>query len=303
MKIGAVFPQIEIGADPIAVRDYVQAVEEMGFNHLLVFDHVLGASARTYSPDKLKGPYRDHDMFHEPFVLFGYLAALTKRIELATGVLILTQRQTALVAKQAAEVDVLSGGRMRLGVGTGWNWVEYEALNVPLAERGARLDEQVELLRALWTKPLVTFKGAYHSIPDAGINPLPVNRPIPIWFGGMAEAVIRRVGTHGDGWYPQFPSLDSHLTPRESRRTEDPRSLIEQMWRYAEQAGRNPKSIGIDARIMCADSTPDEWHRLAELWRRDLGATHLSLNTMRAGYKGASEHIAAVQRMKDAVGA
>ncbi|MFO1189576.1 MAG: LLM class F420-dependent oxidoreductase, partial [Alphaproteobacteria bacterium] len=233
MKIGLVFPQTEIGADPIAVRDYVQAVEEMGFNHLLVFDHVLGANSATYDAERLKGPYRENDMFHEPFVLFGYLAAITKRLELATAVLILTQRQTALVAKQAAEVDVLSGGRMRLGVGTGWNWVEYEALGVPFDDRGPRLDEQVKLLRELWTKPLITFKGQFHSVPDAGINPLPQRRPIPIWFGGMAEAVIRRVGTIGDGWYPQFPSLDPLLTPRPSRRHEEPKALVERMWDYA----------------------------------------------------------------------
>lgn len=301
MKLGVMFPQTEIGCDPIAIRDYVQAVEDMGFDHLHAFDHVLGASAATYGLDRLKGPYRESDMVHEPLVLLGYLAALTRRLDLGTSVLVLTQRQTALVAKQAAEVDVLSGGRMRLGVGTGWNWVEYEALGVPFADRGKRLEEQVQLLRALWTRPLVTFKGDFHSVPDAGINPLPVQRPIPIWFGGMVEAVIRRVGTIGDGWYPQFPSLDPYLVPKQSRRHEDPRALVERMWDYARQAGRDPKAIGIEGRINYANSVPDDWNRTMDLWRTRLCATHVSFNTMRAGLKGASQHIAAIRRMKECI--
>jgi probable F420-dependent oxidoreductase len=301
MRLGVVFPQTEIGADPMAIRDYVQAVEEMGFQHLLAFDHVLGANSATYDFERLKGPYREADMFHEPFVLFGYLAAITRRLELGTSVLILTQRQTALVAKQAAEVDVLSGGRMRLGVGTGWNWVEYEALGVPFGDRGARLEEQVGLLRKLWTAPLVTFKGRFHSVPDAGINPLPIRRPIPIWFGGMAENVIRRVGTIGDGWYPQFPSLDPFLSASRPRRNEDPKALIERMWDYARKAGRDPKSIGIEGRIVYGRQTPDDWHRTMDLWRKDLGATHVSFNTMRSGLKNASDHIAAIKRMKESI--
>jgi len=301
MKLGVVFPQDEIGADPIAIRDYVQAIEEMGFDHLLTFDHVLGASSATYDFERLKGPYRENHFFHEPFVLFGYLAGITKRLELGTAVLVLTQRQTALVAKQAAEVDVLSGGRMRLGVGIGWNWVEYEALGVPFSDRGARLEEQVRLLRELWTKPLITFKGKFHSVSDAGINPLPERRPIPIWFGGMAENVIRRVATIGDGWYPQFPSLDPLMSKSLPRTYEQPKAVVERLWDYARMAGRDPKSIGIQGRLVYGNSTPDDWHRMMQLWRTELGASHVSIMTMRAGLKGVDAHIAATKRIKESI--
>ena len=195
MRTGVVFPQTEIGSDPVLVRDFAQAAEGLGYAHLLVFDHVLGAGLE-HRPG-WSGAYAADDPFHEPFVLFGYLAGLTQRIELVTGVLVLPQRQTALVAKQAAEVDVLSQGRLRLGVGVGWNDVEYEALGEDFHDRGRRIEEQVSLLRALWTEPVVDFAGRWHRVPEAGINPLPVQRPIPVWFGGQAEPVLRRVGAVG----------------------------------------------------------------------------------------------------------
>lgn len=199
MKIGAVFPQLEIGADPAVVRDWTTTVEAAGYNHVLAYDHVLGAD-----PANRPGwtGYTDKSLFHEVFVLFGYLAAITTTLELVTGVLVLPQRQTALVAKQAAEVDVLSGGRLRLGVGIGWNQVEYDALGVPFEKRGARLTQQVDLLRKLWADPVISYDGRFDHVDEAGLNPLP-GREIPIWFGGTADAVLRRTGRIGDGWMPQ----------------------------------------------------------------------------------------------------
>jgi probable F420-dependent oxidoreductase len=201
MRTGAVFPQTEIGADPVAVRDYVQAAESLGYTHLLAYDHVLGANAG--SRPGWRGAYRHTDQFHEVMVLFGYVAGLTETLELATGILILPQRQTPLVAKQAAEIDVLSGGRLRLGIGIGWNHVEYEALSENFHDRGRRSEEQIEVLRLLWTNELSTYEGRWHTVSDGGINPLPVQRPIPIWFGGMDERVLRRLARLGDGWKPQ----------------------------------------------------------------------------------------------------
>ena len=195
MRIGVTFPQIEFGNDPVAIRDYAQTIEGLGYTHFLAYDHVLGADA-SVRPG-WSGSYASQNPFHEVFVLLGYLAALTTSLELVTGVLILPQRQTALVAKQAAEVDVLSGGRLRLGVGVGWNEVEYEGLDKDFSNRGARSEEQIALLRALWTSPVITFDGQWERIDAAGINPLPVQRPIPIWIGGYAEATLRRVGRVG----------------------------------------------------------------------------------------------------------
>ena len=211
MKVGAVFPQTEIGSDPIAVRDWTQAAEDLGFDHLIVYDHVLGADGSHHT--NLTGPYRLADMFHEPFVLFGYMAALTQRIELVTAVIIIGQRQTALAAKQAAEVDVLSGGRLRLGLGTGWNHVEYEALSENFNNRGIRSEEQIELMRELWAKDVLDFDGKWHKVTKAGINPRPVQQTIPIWLGGGREAapgnrgerVLERVGRMADGFFPMWP--------------------------------------------------------------------------------------------------
>jgi probable F420-dependent oxidoreductase len=286
MELGAIFPQTEIGADPAGVRDFVQAAESLGYDHLLIFDHVLGADASKR--ENWDRPYRHTDMFHEPFVLFGYLAAVTQNINLTTGVLILGQRQTVLVAKQAAEVDVLTGGRLRLGIGVGWNEVEYEALGENFHNRGRRSEEQIELLRALWTQEVVDFKGRYHQVSHAGINPLPLQRPIPIWFGGGAERVVRRIGRQGDGWFPQFQP-DSAGQER-----------IAQMRQYARDAGRDPMAIGIEGRAAIADGNPETWSRAAAAWD-EAGATHLSVNTMRAGLKGPDQHIEAIRRFKEAV--
>lgn len=281
MQLGVIFPQTEIGADPKAVRDFVQAAEDMGYAHLIVFDHVLGADTRHHT--NWQGPYTKDDMFHEPFVLYGYLAAITQRLELVTAVIILGQRQTALVAKQAAEVDVLSGGRLRLGVGIGWNAVEYEALNENFHDRGKRSEEQIQVLRALWTQDSVDFHGRWHHITHASINPLPVQRPIPLWLGGRAEAVVERVGRLADGWFPQFPP------------DKQGRATLERMRGYARAAGRNPATIGVEGRISVANDPPGTWSKLAEDWST-LGATHLSVNTMRAGLTTPSAHIDAIRR-------
>src|SRR6267143_5938403 len=216
MKLGVIFPQTEIGSDPAVIRDYAQACESAGYDHLLVFDHVLGGKPERFDKLGRRPPYTDQSPFHEVFVLFGYLGACTRRLELVTGIVILPQRQTALVAKQAAAVDVLTGGRLRLGVGIGWNHVEYEALNEDFHTRGRRVSEQIVVMRKLWTEPVVTFQGSYHHLDRAGINPLPVQRPIPVWMGGMAEPVLKRVAQISDGWFPQFQPGDeaSHTLDR-----------------------------------------------------------------------------------------
>ena len=217
MQLGVIFPQVEMGVDPVAIRDYAQAVEQMGYTHLAVYDHVLGAGTTT-RPD-WRGPYTSESLFHEPLVLFGYLAGCTRGLELVTEVIILPQRQTALVAKQAAEVDVLSGGRLRLGVGIGWNDVEYEVLGEDFHTRGRRVSEQIAVLRALWTQEVVTFEGKWHRITEAGINPLPVQRPIPIWMGGgRAESALRRIARLADGWFPQVRPDDAGRALLESLR-------------------------------------------------------------------------------------
>ncbi|WP_427886203.1 LLM class F420-dependent oxidoreductase [Kribbella sp. GL6] len=273
MKIGAVFPQLEIGADPAVVREWTTTVEAAGYHHVLAYDHVLGAD-----PANRPGwtGYTDKSLFHEVFVLFGYLAAITTTLELVTGVLVLPQRQTALVAKQAAEVDVLSGGRLRLGVGIGWNQVEYDALGVPFEKRGARLTAQVELLRKLWADPVISYDGAFDHVVEAGLNPLP-GREIPIWFGGGADAVLRRTGRIGDGWMPQS-------APDETARRQ--LAVIRQA---AEDAGRDPGRVGIEARLSLGAVPEQEWRAYADGWR-DLGATHLCVNTMNLGLSRPEEH-------------
>jgi len=288
MRIGAIFPQVESGVDPIAIRDYAQAVEDLGFSHLLAYDHVLGAAAESRPGQWL--PYTSESLFHEPLVLFGYLAGQTKQLEFVTGVLILPQRQTALVAKQAAEVDVLSGGRLRLGIGVGWNAVEYEALNEDFATRGARSAEQIATLKALWANTAITFDGRWHHIHNAGINPLPVRHSIPIWLGGHVDPVLRRVGQLGDGWLPQ-------VKPDETAR-----GMLERIHTFAREAGRDPAAIGVEARLTVSMTPEEQWHDYAEQWRA-LGATHLSVNTMNLGLATLADHVALLARVKQALAA
>lgn len=286
MKLGVVFPQTEIGNDPVAIRDYAQAAEQLGYNHILVFDHVLGGHPSRFERLGFKPPYDYQTPFHEPFVLFGYLAGLTSTIELVTGIVILPQRQTALVAKQAAAVDVLSGGRMRLGVGIGWNVVEYEGLGENFRNRGRRIEEQVALLRELWTKDVVTFEGRYHHVDQAGINPLPVQRPIPIWMGGMTEPVLQRIARIADGWFPQFRPQP------ESTRT------VERLRGYIQNAGRKIEDVGIEGRISMFNTPQAEWNDALDGWH-ELGASHVTFNTMNSGLASPQEHIDNIRRFME----
>lgn len=285
MHFGVVFPQTEIGTDPALIRDYAQVAEGLGYQHILIYDHVIGANPA--SRPGWRPPYSHRDIFHEPFVLFGYLAGLTQKIELVTGIIILPQRQTVLVAKQAAALDVLSGGRLRLGVGIGWNPVEYEALGENFKNRGRRSEEQVEVMRKLWTQELVTFEGNWHKITDAGLNPLPIQRPIPIWFGGTDDRALRRLARLGDGWF-------SLLAPDDKCR-----AAIEKVRASAREAGRDPDRIGIEGRIGFGQGSAETWMKDIAAWK-NLGATHLSLNTMKAGLGTPAAHIDAIRRFKEA---
>ena len=287
MQIGVVFPQIEFKPDPIAIRDYAQAVEDLEFSHMHAYDHVLGANPER--PGGWMGPYTFLNPFFEPFILFSYLAGLTHKIEFDTGILILPQRQTVLVAKQAATLDVLSNGRLRLGVGNGWNEVEYIALGENFHNRGKRMEEQVALMRLLWTQPLVNFSGRWHSILDAGINPLPVQRPIPVWFGGTHDKVLRRMARIGDGWMVNF------------RTFEQARPAIETLSQYLEGAGRDKTSFGIEARLNMNLIGPDGWINFIHAWE-ELGATHLAVNTMGCGYEDPSAHIKALKQFAETTG-
>ena len=264
---GVVFPQTEIGNDPIVLRDFAQAAETMGYKYLLAYDHVLGANPDR--PGGWKGPYTFRTPFHEPFVLFSHLAALTTTLEFVTGVIILPQRQTALVAKQAAQLALLSGGRLRLGIGIGWNKVEYDSLGQDFHVRGRRSLEQVRLLRQLWQQPLVTFKGEFDSIDDAGINPLPPSR-IPIWFGGEADAVLQRMATDGDGWI-----VNSMTTAQGAGYMAKLRDMLL-------AAGRDPATFGADVRINMNRQTREEWLPFLREWTT-LGATHACINMMGVG--------------------
>jgi probable F420-dependent oxidoreductase len=283
MRLGVVFPQTEIGTDPAVIKDYAQTVEGLGYTHILAYDHVIGANLA--SRPGWQPPYSHLDSFHEPLVLYGYLAGLTKTIELTTGIIILPQRQTVLVAKQAATVDVLSGGRLRFGIGIGWNPVEYEALGQDFKNRGQRSEEQVEVLRQLWTQELVTFKGRWHTVTDSGINPLPVQRPIPIWFGGTDDRALRRLARLGDGWFPL-------MNPDEKCR-----DAIEKVRSYARDAGRDPEKIGIEGRISHGSGSEEAWRKELQAWQ-SLGATHASFNTMKANLRSPAAHIDALRRFK-----
>jgi probable F420-dependent oxidoreductase len=280
MKIGVVFPQTEIGADRGAIRAYTERVEELGYAHLLAYDHVLGADAEVHAP--WQGPYDVDTTFHEPFVLFGFLAAISE-LELVTGIIILPQRQTALVAKQAAEVDLLTLGKFRLGVGLGWNAVEYEALGTDFSTRGRRVSEQVELMRSLWTQRAVTHHGEYEHVTAAGLAPLPVQQPIPVWFGVASEPAFRRAGRLADGWFPMVPP---------GPRLDDARRIVEDA---AREAGRDPGTIGMEGRVSwSADGGAEQVVDHVGRWR-DAGATHVAVNTMNAGLGSVDAHLNALE--------
>ncbi len=284
MKIGVVFPQTELGGDVGAVRAYGESVEALGYTHVLAYDHVLGADPKVH--ENWRGPYDVSTTFHEPFVMFGFLAGVVPSMELVTGVIILPQRQTALVAKQAAEVDLLTNGRFRLGVGVGWNHVEYEALGQRFDQRGLRSEEQIALMRRLWTETSVTHAGRFDTITGAGLAPMPVQRPIPIWIGGRSDATYRRIGRLADGWFPQVRPGDD---------LEHALALIRES---ASAAGRDPSEIGMEGRAGWSPDDPDRFVRQVESWRA-AGATHLGIDTMYAGLGNVDAHVAALTRVAE----
>jgi probable F420-dependent oxidoreductase len=286
MRIGVVFPQTEIGQDPATIRDYAQTVESLGYTHILAFDSVIGANPNR--PGGWDSPYTYQHAFHEPFALLAFCAAITRRIELVTGVLVLPQRQTTLVAKQAAAVDVLSGGRLRLGIGVGWNPVEFEALGENLKNRGKRVEEQLEVMRLLWTKELVTYAGRWHRVPDAGIKPLPVQQPIPVWMGGESEAVLRRAARLADGW----------ITLQTFRPGPAAQQTVDRLLGLVREAGRDPAAFGIEGRLALAQVPAERREQELAAWRAMRGITHLCVNTMGLGLPGPEEHVKTLERFK-----
>lgn len=286
IRIGAVLPQIELPPDPESVRRYLTHLENSNFSHVLLYDHVLGAGKST-RPD-WNGPYSSTDPFLEVLIVLSWAAALTNKLELVTGVLILPQRQTALVAKQAATLDLLAGGRLRLGVGIGWNKVEYDGLNETFGNRGRRLEEQIELMRQLWVKSEITFEGKWHRIDNAGILPLPAQQPIPVWIGGSSEPAIRRAARIADGFFPQGAPGETVT------------KMMQILFDELDRAGRDRSGFGIESRISVSSGDADSWRREAEAWR-SMGATHLSLNTMNGGFTDIEQHIDALERGRDAV--
>ena len=281
MELGAIFPQTEVGGDRGAVRAIGQAADELGYRHLAAYDHVLGGDTAVLGD--LGGPYTVDDPFREPLTMFAYLAGCTD-LAFATSILIGPQRQTALLAKQAAELDLLCDGRLRLGLGIGWNRVEYDALGMPFGERGDVLEEQVEVLRALWTERSVTFEGRFHHVHAAGLAPLPVQRPIPIWIGGHAPAALRRVGRIADGWFPM------------ARPGGGLEKALETIREGAAEAGRDLSGFQFEGRLEYATRDHDKIADHARRWRQ-AGASHLSLNTMHAGLTTVDAHIAALAEM------
>jgi probable F420-dependent oxidoreductase len=263
MRLNAFFPTRDIGSDPAKIRDWAQAAEDLGYATIEVPDHVFGATAR----DGWTPLYNEQDPFHETFVTLGFLAAVTTTIRLSSGVLILPQRQTGVVAKQAAEADLLCGGRLRLGIGVGWNFVEYHALGTDWHTRGARQAEQIEVLRRLWTEDLVTFRGRFHDLEEVNITPPPVQRPIPIWLGGSSDAAVRRAARLGDGWMPIMAPDDE---------AERKLGLLRS---HLEEIGRDPATFGLEGWLRMHEPDPQRWAAAADAWRT-LGADMVMLYPM-----------------------
>jgi probable F420-dependent oxidoreductase len=294
MQIGATIPVSDIGTGPSEIRDYAQTVEGLGFDYLQAPDHVLGANAATSAGKGRVGT--NETAYHDPFVLFGFLAGCTQRLGFAPGVLILAQRQAVLVAKQAACLDVLSNGRLRLGVGVGWNQVEFTGLNEVFSNRGRRSEEQVQVMQALWAQPHVTFKGRYHTIDDAGINPRPASGRIPVWFGGHAEATLQRTAKYGDGWMPlAYPADDTALAAFDKLR-----GLIK-------AEGRDPASVGIEVWLSLGSNDEEAWRRDFEFWKK-AGVTHVTAHTTfamnhhkRIAGHTAADHLGAITRFREVV--
>ena len=285
MQYGAVLPHSEIGTDPGALRAYLQGVEALGLTHLLVYDHVLGADRSRHAG--FSGPYDKDTGFHEPLTFLAFAAGVTERLDLVTTVLILPQRQAALVAKQAAEVAIVSDNRLRLGVGTGWNTVEYEALNVPFERRGVRQAEQIDLMRKLWTDDVVDFDGEFHTVTAASISPRP-SRPVPVCFGGSGPAVLARCARLGDGWMPLGGANDKS------------RDALDVIRAEREKAGLTMDGFGVQAQAQYAGGSPERWRSHAEKWA-DIGATHMAIATHNAGPTDVDGHLARAQEYLDAV--
>lgn len=291
-KIGAVFPQTEMPSDPLAIRDYAQSLESIGYDHLIAYDHVLGADV-TNRPDWPRNFYTHRSRFQEPFTLFAFLAGQTRRLGLMTGVLVLPQRQTALVAKQAANLDIFCEGRLRIGVGSGWNAVEYEALGVDFASRGGLLDEQIDYLRRLWTEEAFSFEGRFHRLTEAGINPSPVQRPIPLWVGGASPPAMRRAAAKGDGWLPVLPA-------------EQAKNAIGSFREQVAAHGRDPALVGVETIVHAGPTAQNEargWEEVAAdcaTWL-EAGASHIAIDTMNAGCKSPNDHIRFVQSVVEAL--
>lgn len=287
MRLGAGFPTLDLGGDPAIIRYWAESVEALEFDHRLAYEHVAGFDG--YEHISAFGPLDTRSRFHEPLVLFGFLAAITSRVGLATGVLVLPQRQTVLVAKQAAEVDVLSGGRLRLGIGFGWLPEEFAILNETYKDRGGRLEEQIEVLRALWTEQPARFAGNWHQFESAGISPMPVQRPIPVWIGSHGDAGLRRAGRLADGWMPVAPSLEA---------IEKLKAKREMFHHAARSAGRDPASLGVDAQVVFNWIPENGWREYALAWQ-DFGVTHLTVTTMGLKVSSVEEHLAALQFVRD----
>ena len=285
MQIGAVFPHNEIGTDPGAIKAYAQGVEAMGITHLLIYDHVLGAD-----PDReggFRGPYDKDVAFHEPFTTFAFIAGVTDKIDLITTVMILPQRQTVLAAKQAAEVALLSNNRFKLGIGVGWNELEYVGLNETFNNRGRRQEEQVDVMRKLWSEDSLDYTGEYHRIDKASINPRP-SKTIPIWFGGSAPALLDRVARLGDGWIPLMGANDKA------------KACIDTIKQTREAAGLSFANFGIQAQAQYAGGSPERWRKHAEAWR-EMGCTHLAIATHNAGPTNVDGHLARIGEYQQAL--
>jgi probable F420-dependent oxidoreductase len=285
MEIGVIFPQTEIGGDPGAVRAYGEALTELGYSHMAAYDHVLGGDTAVLGD--LGGPYTIDHTFREPLMMFSYLAGRTP-LAFATSILIGPQRQTALLAKQAAELDLLCGGRFRLGLGIGWNKLEYDALGVPFDQRAAIFEEQIAVLRALWTQKSVTVDGRFHHITASGLAPFPLQRPIPIWIGGHAPAALRRVGRVADGWFPMY-------RPRGGLE-----EALETVHEGAVEAGRDLSGFQFEGRLEYAGRDLEKMAEHLRRWR-EAGASHLSVNTMHSGLEGVDAHIAALREIAEAL--
>ena len=285
MQIGAVFPHNEIGNDPGAIKAFAQGIEDLGISHLLIYDHVLGAD-----PDReggFRGPYDKDVAFHEPFTTFAFIAAVTERLEMITTVMILPQRQTVLAAKQAAEVALLSNNRFRLGVGVGWNEVEYVGLNETFNNRGRRQAEQVEVMRKLWSEDSLDYTGDFHRIDKASINPRP-SQQIPIWFGGSAPALLDRVARLGDGWIPLMGA------------NEKAQACIDTIKATREAAGLSFDNFGIQAQAQYAGGSPERWQKHARAWK-DMGCTHIAIATHNAGPTDVDGHLSRIREYQEAV--